>query len=194
MKYAIIGLIALALLAANFIRFKTDNPAPTKTSNKENHQKDNPYQRLRSMAFSVTPEQLGLELQDKGTTPFGIIMDLGINNNTATLVTYQSGDASLYLSSGGGVIGGVGHENVTQAVKQLIGGAKSSISNAAKTEDFLLPNDGFVNFYFLTNEGVFVGKEKISNIEKGSSKWANLFLEANIVITELRKSSEGKNE
>jgi hypothetical protein len=146
------------------------------------------------MAFAVTPEQFGLELQDKGATPFGVIMDLGINNNTATLVTYQSGDASLYLSSGGGVIGGVGHENVTQAVKQLIGRAKSSISIAAKTEDFPLPNDGFVNFYFLTNEGVFVEREKISNIEKGSSKWTNLFLEANIVITELRKSSEGKNE
>jgi len=47
-----------------------------------------------------------------------------------------------------------------------------------------------VKFYLLTNNGVYVGQEQMKNFENNSSTWSKLFEEGNIVLTELRKTSE----
>jgi hypothetical protein len=66
--------------------------------------KDNLFEVLRKQAFDITPLQLELTLN--GTEIYGVIMDWDLGNGIMTLVTYKTGDASMYLSSGGGVIGG----------------------------------------------------------------------------------------
>ena len=144
------------------------------------------------MAFSATPEQLGLSLPTEKTIVYGVIMDWEMGGATATTVSYQTGDASLYLSTGGGVIGGGQHQNVNSAAKQFVSLAQTFLDKTTKTETTTLPSTDEVKFYLLTNKGVFVGQERIKNFENNSSDWLKLFEEGNNVLTQLRLTTEKK--
>jgi hypothetical protein len=198
MTYIIIGII----LAGGLIFYLTScaNKSTSKdkqttadldTNKQKVHQtKENAYEGLRIMALSATPEQLGLSLPTDKTIVYGVIMDWEMDGATATTVSYQTGDASLYLSSGGGVIGGGQHENVNSAAKQFVSLAQTFLDKTTKTEKTPLPSTDEVKFYLLTNKGIFVGQETMKNFENNSSSWLKLFEEGNNVLTELRKTSE----
>jgi len=151
---------------------------------------ENAFEGLRNMAFSTTPEQIGLTLSTENTVVYGIIMDWEVSGATATTVAYQTGDASLYLSSGGGVIGGGQHQSVNSAAKQFVSLAQTFIVKATKTATTPLPSNDEIKFYLLTNEGIFVGQEQMKNFQNHSSDWLKLFEAGNKVLTELRKTSE----
>lgn len=122
MTYAIIGLLLIGALAFYLISCKNKSSANTnKLTEQQAHDttqlkkvdpNDNPYQDLRNLAFNATAEQIGVQIPADQTKIYGVIMDWDLGEGTATLVAFLSGDASLYLSSGGGVIGGSGHDNV----------------------------------------------------------------------------------
>lgn len=159
---------------------QSDNPETT----------ENAFEGLRNMAFTATPEQLGLSLPTDKTIVYCVVMDWEMGGATATIVSYQTGDASLYLSSGGGVIGGGQHHNVNSSAKQFVSLAQTFLDKTTKTETTPLPSTDEVKFYLLTNKGVFVGQEQMKNFENNTSSWLKLFEEGNNVLTELRKSSE----
>jgi len=198
MTYIIIGII----LAGGLVFYLTscgnksianDNQTMTDqdtTKTKVHQTKDNAFEGLRNMAFSATPEQLGLSLPTDKTVVYAVIMDWEMGGATATIVSYQTGDASLYLSSGGGVIGGGQHQNVNSVAKQFVSLAQTFLDKTTKTETTPLPATDEVKFYLLTNKGVFVGQEIMKNFENNSSTWLKLFEEGNNVLTELRKTSE----
>ncbi len=58
----------------------------------------------------------------------------------------QSGDASMYLSSGGGVMGGGQHQNVYSAAKDFVRLAQTYLDKAARTEKTTLPAPAAVSF------------------------------------------------
>ena len=144
------------------------------------------------MAFTATPEQLGLSLPSDKTIVYGVVMDWEMGGAVATTISYQTGDASLYLSSGGGVIGGGQHQNVSSAAKQFVNLAQTYLDKAVKTEVTDLPSTDEVKFYLLTNKEIFVGQEQMNNFENNSSKWLQLFEDGNKVFTELRLTTEKK--
>ena len=169
-------------------------------SNKQNVQQEiikktkvdpnnNPYHDLRNLALNATEEQIGVKLPTDQTKIYGVIMDWDLGEGTATLISFLSGDASLYLSSGGGIIGAGGHENVKLAVTAFIVKAEKYLNKSIKTETTPLPESNGVKFYFLTNKGKFVGQENMINFENNSSEWLDLFEEGNKLITEIRNST-----
>jgi len=198
MIYVIIGLLVIGGLAYYMRSYKNKSQANEKivqqdpTQRKKVDPKSNPYNDLRNLAFGVNPEQIGVQLPTDKTKIYGVIMDWDLTEGTATLVAFLSGDASLYLSSGGGVIGGVGHENVKLAVESFIAKAEGYLTKTTKTETTPLPDKDCVRFYLLTNKGHFVAQEQMKNFKNNSSEWLNLFEEGNKVITEIRKSSPTK--
>ena len=104
----------------------------------------------------------------------------------ATIVSFETGDASMYLSSGGGVIGGIEHENVKKQAKDFVLLAQSYLDKTEKIDSIPLPDKDCIRFYLLTSAGKFVVQEKMINIENQTSKWLPLFEKANLVINELR--------
>ena len=153
-------------------------------------QKENPYDGLRKMALETKPEQLGLKLSSRKTIVYGVIMDWDVKNGTASTVAFMTGDASIYFSSGAGITGGGTHENVMIMAMQLVEKAQQLLDKALRTDLTPLPSTDEVIFYFLTNKGIFTKQEELENISNQSSIWVDLFLTANEVITELRKTSE----
>ena len=189
MVYIIIGIILVGGLV--FYLTSCKNKSSSDTSNVKVHKPEkNPFDGLRNMAFTATPEQLGLSLPTDKTVVYGIVMDWGMSGAVATTVSYQTGDASLYLSSGGGVIGGGQHQNVNSAAKLFVNLAQTYLDKSVKTETTDLPTEDKVKFYLLTNNGVFVGQEQMKNFENKSSQWLELFEEGNKVLIELRLTTE----
>ena len=178
------------LLACKPKNESADNQKSNQTEDKS-EQQENPFNSLRQMALSVTPEQLRLESSDE-TKVFAIVMDWDLGTGIATIAAYKTGDASMYLSSGGGVIGGGQHENVRQSVFTYVQLGQEFLSKSKKTESTPLPDKDSVRFYLLTNKGTYYAQEEMKNIENESSDWLRLFEEANKVLAELRKTTEEK--
>ena len=150
----------------------------------------NLYEEMRNMAFKVKPEELGLSLPKDKVVVYGLVMDWEMDGAIATTVSYQTGDASLYLSTGGAVIGGGQHQNVNSTAKKFVVFAQTFLDKATKVETHALPENKEVIFYFLTNKGIYAGKNKMENFENNSSVWIKLFEEGNNLLAELRKVSE----
>jgi hypothetical protein len=199
MTYIIIGIILTGGLVLGLMSYRnksvTGNDKQISknletTDTKIQQAKENPFEELRNRAFKTTPEDLELSLPDNKTVVYGVIMDWEMGGAVATTVSYQTGDASLYLSSGGGVIGGGQHQNVNSAAKQFVNLAQTFIGIAIRTETTPLPEKNVVKFYLLTNKGIYVGQEEMKNFENNSSTWIKLFEEGNNVLSELRSISE----
>ena len=202
MTYALIGLVLIARLVFYISSCKNKSSADknklTEQQTKDTSQlrkvdpNNNPYQDLRNLALGATMEQIGVQFPSDQTKIYGVIMDWDVGEGTATLVAFLSGDASLYLSSGGGVIGGSGHDNVKNAAAAFINKAEKYLSKTIKTDSTPLPGKDGVKFYFLTNKGKFFGQEEVKNFDNNSSPWLDLFEEGNKLITEIRMVSDMK--
>ena len=194
--YLIVGIIFI-LVSGMFSACQSKNQPIRKLTDaseqeratEQQKQPDNPYDGLRAMALAVTSDQLGLEQFGDKNKVYGIIMDWNLGEGIATVAAYGTGDASLYLSSGGGIIGGGQHQSVKQAVLSYIKLGQNFLNTATRTEETPLPGKNCVRFYFLTNNGTFYAQESMSNIESKHSDRLKLFEEANKVLTELRAVS-----
>lgn len=192
-----IGIVVLIIVIGVFVtwKFAFGKTKPINASITEEHTtklQDNPYDGLREMALNVTAEQLQLELPDDKITVFGIVMDWEIGDGIVTLVAYQTGDVSMYLSSGGAIIGGGQHDSVRKVALPYVANGYRFIEYSTQTDGTQLPKKDEVQFYLLTNKGRYFGKETMANIENESSDWLSLFVVANKLITELRMTTENK--
>lgn len=157
---------------------------------KETTVKENPYPGLRAQSFSVTPEQLQLKLNDTKTIVYGLIMEWDITDAVISLVTFQTGDASMYISTGQIFIGGLAHENIKNSALLFVNSGQEYLEFAKPTVETPLPDKGCVRFYFLTNNGKFYIQDTVENIEKNKSNLTKLFEQGNDVISEYRKTSD----
>jgi hypothetical protein len=146
------------------------------------------YQGLRELALKVSPGDLRLKLDGDGVTAYGVVMEFALPKATVTLTSYSSGDASLYFSTGGGILGGVGHETVRNAARQFVSSAQTFLSQMREVASFPLPPTGMTHFYVLTNHGVRGSSELNSDdLKNTESEFFALFAAGQGVISEIRK-------
>lgn len=146
----------------------------------------NTYSDLRSQAFQMTPRLLQLDSSYEQYQVYGMIMEIGVKGGTATLVTYIDGNASIYFSTGGGVIGGFAHDNVREKAISFVKSAPEFLSSMVQINEYLSPREGNVTFNALTREGIFTVTAKEKELqEKAASIWP-LYYMGQDVITQLR--------
>ena len=146
----------------------------------------NPYLELRKQALSITPEQLHLQLSQNNETVFGAILEFGTKSGSATIISFSTGDASMYTSGGGGIIGGTTHKNVSQAAINFVLTAQNYFHKMPKSNNLTIAKADYIKFYILTNKAVYSFEDKESNITDRNSIWAPLFYKGNDLITQLR--------
>jgi len=151
----------------------------------------NPYTELRERALNVAAGELGLATLGE-TEAFGVVIDIAVEGGSATFTAFRSSDASMYTSVGGGIIGGVGHESVRQAAVELVEKAGETIPDLTLTTDTPLPDPNRVRFYVLTTTGKFVAEETEENFFTAAGPFAELFLAANNLLTELRQIDDDR--
>src|ERR1700733_7526649 len=79
------------------------------------------YRGLRQMALTGSRVEIGLPEPTSPTTPWRVVMDWGLESGAlTTVVAVSDGSASIYYGSGGGAIGGIGHESVRLAAIKTV--------------------------------------------------------------------------
>ena len=147
--------------------------------------KQNPYLSLRHQALTVTRQELGLPESGK---PLAAIVDIGFSSDTVTVVAMADGTTSMYLSSGGGFIGGGDHPAIRKAGEALLKEATDLQSSMTETKEFPLPKDGMARFYLRTDKGLLVSSAQVGT---HADTPPPLFLAAQEVITQFRLRDEG---
>ncbi|MCP3919294.1 MAG: hypothetical protein GY711_27460 [bacterium] len=144
---------------------------------------------LRRSLFHDNPElqsATGLELQ-------GVVCELGMERGTALVAGFRSGAASMYLSTGGGVIGGEGHAPVRAAARQLCAvaeGKAEHFSGAEASPD--LPAEGTVTYSLLSAQSMQVATHVESELQQAAHPLHELYCAMHELLTALRETQEGE--
>jgi hypothetical protein len=153
------------------------------------------YQRLRTQALNVTAAQLGLEPDPKAPI-HAVIMETGYADAVATFACFRDGTVSLYLSTGGGVIGGGQHESVRSACFELLSitneYAQDFIAACERVSAFPLPGEDEVFFYLATNGAVHRAQCAEDALAEQRDPFSALFNNCHAVMAELRKIDENR--
>ena len=144
------------------------------------------YLGLRQQALSISRTALGFPPPPQDAPAWGLLMETGYPNGTATLLSLSDGSASLYFSGGGGVIGGQGHEAVRKAASAFVFLAGSMHDKMSRTDKFPLPQTGRTIFYVFTDNGTLTADAIESELGGGLHSLSALFHAGHAVITELR--------
>jgi hypothetical protein len=152
-------------------------------------QRPNPevYLGLRNLMLQGSRAKFGIPAFSKPTQPYGVLMDWGIPAGSATVVALADGTTSVYLSSGGGFLGGdQSHETIRAAAKKAVEIADEVQPLMQATTSYPLPQRGQVTFYLLTDAGVFTASAPDEDLRSHRSPLYKLGDAAQAIITEYR--------
>jgi hypothetical protein len=186
----------LVLLAVLWIsvraRLKSNSPNAQQSAKS---QRPNPeiYFGLRNLMLQGSRAKFGIPAASNPTQPYGVLMDWGIPTGSATVVALADGTASVYLSSGGGFLGGgQSHETVRAAAKRTVEIAEQVQPLTQMTISYALPQSGQVTFYLLTDVGVFTATAPERDLRSHQNPLYKLGDAAQTIITEYRLIQEQK--
>jgi hypothetical protein len=144
------------------------------------------FDRLRHLALSRRPADVGVaDLPPHAA--YGVVMDLAVDTGFASVVAFSTGDASVYLSSGGGFIGGASHERVNTAAKRFVAAANHALNLMVLATDTPLPAPGTTRFSVLSADGIFTVAAPEDDLGEQRSALSPLFYAGQDVITAYRE-------
>jgi hypothetical protein len=152
------------------------------------------YSTLRQQALSIQRTEIDIPAPHPEAPVWGILMEAGYPDGTATLFALSDGTTSLYLSSGGGVIGGHAHQSVLEANAEFLDTANQYYQHLEPTESFPVPAEEQTRFYVLTDSGVLGGAGLEDDLGYSRHPLSPLFHAGHRVITELRLISESEEQ
>ena len=156
---------------------------------------DNPYFGLRRNALNCGMDMAGWKSAPSGRHVYGGVLDWGIATGTATVFALDDGTASLYLSSGGGVIGGGFHPTVSQRAKEFVLLLEQFIDQLQVDTTDEPPPAGATDIRALTDTGRLFVRAITDDLTKRTHPMTVVFDAAQALIGELRQiatSSEGR--
>lgn len=150
------------------------------------------YRDLRTQLFATDPSAVGIPDPVPGTRNgvFGIAMEIGFPNGTATVAGLGDGTASLYLETGGGVIGTGRHERVHLTAVAFVEAADGIVEQGDLTVEPPLPASLQVCFHWLSRDGLLTKAAPEEELKSGAHPLAPLYTAGHALLTEMRLVSE----
>lgn len=150
------------------------------------------YQGLRAQILGLEPAEAGLQQGPTHPIVWGALMETAYPRGTATLVSLADGTTSLYLSTGGGIIGGGFHQAVANATRSFLEGLERHLPMLQPDPDAALPAAGLVRIHALTYTGRLFADASEDDLGYGRHHLSPVFHAAQRVITELRLIDEAR--
>jgi hypothetical protein len=149
------------------------------------------YTDLRNKALSVSRKALGLPASP---APVAALMDIGADGYTITTVAFEDGTASIYLSNGGGFIGGgQRHETIKNAALDMLKAAERTSKAMTPVKSHPLPDAGHTSFFVVTDSGVYSASAATKDIESGPQHPLHaLYAAGQNIITQYRLTQQTK--
>ncbi|HJP91266.1 MAG TPA: hypothetical protein VJ875_04875 [Pyrinomonadaceae bacterium] len=142
---------------------------------------------LRDKLLTSSAEEIGLSGEDGKAKVWGVLMEVAFPSGVGTIVSLRDGTASLYGSSGGGLLGGY---SAREQAKRFVAEAEKHLAGMKLTKSFPYPPVGRMKFYVLTREGVYTAEADEEELVRGQHALSPLFLAGNEVLSGLRTASE----
>ena len=161
-------------------------PSPSESKAAEAAQAAEAVKGLRDMLLTSSAEDLGLSGKDAKAKVWAVLMEVGLPEAVSTIVSIRDGTASLYTSTGGGIMGGY---SAQEQAKRFVVEAEKHVGAMKPTKTFPYPEVGRMKFYVLTKDGVYTAEAGEDELVKGQHALSPLFWVGNDVITGLRVAS-----
>ncbi len=184
----VIALVAVVVYVRRQQALKSGAATPKRKGGKETP--EDAYMRLRYQAFTTIAARLGLPGELKPNDPYGVIMEMGIPKSVVTLAAFADGDARLYYKTGGGMVGGISHQNVRRAAQEFVDLSRKVLGRMTKVTEYPLPDPDRVRFYVLTPRGVFSTETDRQRLGETASDLSSLFRSGQEVVTQMRQVQE----
>ncbi len=142
------------------------------------------------MALGLEPSQIRTPPGEPWSGAAVAAMELAVDRSIASIVAIADGSVSMYLSSGGGVIGAGEHVAVRaegQRFRTVVADARSML---VRTAEFPLPRPGEVRFHARIGEDRFTGVAPEAMLRGGRHVLAPLYAAGQDLLTEIRLASE----
>jgi hypothetical protein len=150
------------------------------------------FQGLRTQILNLDPAEIRIEGALAGRRVRGALMEMGYPNGTATLVALGDGTTSLYLSSGGGIIGAGAHAQVATATQQFLAVVDDHLALLTADADSGIPAAGRVIIRALTDQGWSSAEAAEGDLGRGPHPLSAVFHAGQGVLTELRLIAESQ--
>lgn len=148
------------------------------------------YRGLRDQILTLDPAAAGLGRTAERRVLWGALMEMGRGSGTATLVALADGTTSLYLSTGGGMIGGGFHQPVAEATAAFLACLEEHLGFLAPDPDDYLPASGRIVFRALAYDGRLHAEAAEDDLGFGRHPLSAVFYAGHGVITALRVLDE----
>ena len=146
---------------------------------------------LRDQALSLAAEDLGLTPTLEHPHLWAILMETGFPELVASLFSATDGTTSLYLSTGGGVIGAGAHESVGATLPLFFAAAEANLTSFSMAPSTPPPGEGRVRFYLRTFDGTLTAEASEQDLgQKRHPLWP-VFHAGQAVIAAVRQASGG---
>ena len=153
------------------------------------HMESNPLADMRTRLLSMDAAELGLAPTEALPSVWGLIMETGYAQGPVTLLTIAEGSTSLYLPTGGGIIGAGEHRPVRAAGTALLETAEFALPHLGKVEGAGAPAEGVVQFLALTFGGVFAAQVVEQELGRGTGPLSALFFAGQALLSQVRIAS-----
>lgn len=152
------------------------------------------FQGLRSQLFQLDAAAIGLKPSGELAHVWAGMMELDVGGDTASIVAVADGSTSMYLSTGGGVIGGGAYEPVVEANRRFLAALEHNLAALESEGDPAVPGAGAVRFRALTYEGRRFAEASEAELASGSHALSGLYAAGHDVITALRIAEQSHDD
>lgn len=146
------------------------------------------YLEMRSALLKINPEEFGMTKSESNNQLFGIVLDVSQGDSIMTISAYQTGDVSVYYSTGMLYMAGVNVKKFRDMAIKYTNLSQEYIELAEKTDNINLPESEFVKFYFVTNNGLYLYQDKLNSIRESDSHW-NVLIDRGMEIVKAYKEA-----
>jgi hypothetical protein len=142
------------------------------------------------MALGLDPSQIEAAPGEPWSGAAVAVMELSVDRAIATIVAVADGSVSMYLSTGGGVIGAGDHVAVRAEGQRFRSVVAESRGLLVRTAEFPLPRAGEVRFHARLGEDRFTAVAPEATLRAGRHVLAPLYAAGQDLLTEIRLASE----
>jgi hypothetical protein len=150
------------------------------------------YIKLRTQLLTLDPQQVEIKPTPEHPNAWACLMEFILTKSVVTLAAIIDGTASLYFSTGGGILGSGNHNTVGDAARGMVSEAEAILKYTELTHEFPLPVEGHIRFYILTHAGVFTTESPETALSIRKHRLSKFFMAGQYLITQIKLVSEKK--
>ncbi len=162
--------------------------AKNKKIKKNKKDSGNAAEGLREKLFKLNPKTIDITPSEDLPRVWGFMMEIFISQNWVNLVCVADGTVSIYIGTGGGIIGAGEHDSVRSAARECLKKSEEILEHLKKFDPTHIQNERKIKFHVLTYDGIRSDEAETNEINSGKHYLSELHYYAQNVITEVRSA------